>query len=50
MTYRKQGLDHRRPHAGVLVRARVVQRAAVKRLGIKYPVVQDNRFKTWDNY
>jgi len=25
-------------------------RAAVKRLGIKYPVVQDNRFKTWDNY
>jgi hypothetical protein len=22
----------------------------VKRLGIKYPVVQDNRFKTWDNY
>src|SRR4029079_3167041 len=25
-------------------------RAAVKRLGISYPVVQDNRFKTWDNY
>jgi thiol-disulfide isomerase/thioredoxin len=25
-------------------------RAAVKRLGIAYPVVQDNRFKTWDNY
>jgi thiol-disulfide isomerase/thioredoxin len=25
-------------------------RAAVKRLGIEYPVVQDNRFKTWDNY
>ena len=25
-------------------------RAAVKRLGIKYPVVQDNRFKTWDNF
>jgi len=25
-------------------------RAAVKRLGIDYPVVQDNRFKTWDNY
>ena len=24
--------------------------AAVKRLGIKYPVVQDNRYKTWDNY
>jgi cytochrome c biogenesis protein CcdA/thiol-disulfide isomerase/thioredoxin len=25
-------------------------RAAVKRLKIAYPVVQDNRFKTWDNY
>jgi cytochrome c biogenesis protein CcdA/thiol-disulfide isomerase/thioredoxin len=25
-------------------------RAAVKRLGIEYPVVQDNDYKTWDNY
>jgi cytochrome c biogenesis protein CcdA/thiol-disulfide isomerase/thioredoxin len=25
-------------------------KAAVKRLGISYPVVQDNRYKTWDNY
>jgi cytochrome c biogenesis protein CcdA/thiol-disulfide isomerase/thioredoxin len=25
-------------------------RAAVKRLGITYPVVQDNSYKTWDNY
>jgi cytochrome c biogenesis protein CcdA/thiol-disulfide isomerase/thioredoxin len=25
-------------------------RAAVKRLGIPYPVVQDNDYKTWDNY
>ena len=25
-------------------------RAAVNRLGIRYPVVQDNRYKTWDNY
>jgi cytochrome c biogenesis protein CcdA/thiol-disulfide isomerase/thioredoxin len=25
-------------------------KAAVKRLGIDYPVVQDNGFKTWDNY
>jgi cytochrome c biogenesis protein CcdA/thiol-disulfide isomerase/thioredoxin len=25
-------------------------RNAVQRLGIRYPVVQDNRFKTWDNY
>ena len=24
--------------------------AAVKRLGITYPVVQDNDYKTWDNY
>ena len=24
--------------------------AAVKRLGIDYPVVQDNNYKTWDNY
>ena len=24
--------------------------AAVKRLGITYPVMQDNRYKTWDNY
>jgi cytochrome c biogenesis protein CcdA/thiol-disulfide isomerase/thioredoxin len=24
--------------------------AAVQRLGIRYPVVQDNRYKTWDNY
>jgi cytochrome c biogenesis protein CcdA/thiol-disulfide isomerase/thioredoxin len=25
-------------------------RDAVKRLGVKYPVVQDNKFGTWDNY
>jgi cytochrome c biogenesis protein CcdA/thiol-disulfide isomerase/thioredoxin len=25
-------------------------RAAVKRLGIRYPVMQDNDYKTWDNY
>jgi len=25
-------------------------RAAVKRLGIPYPVVQDNRYRTWDAY
>ncbi|HEY2777041.1 MAG TPA: cytochrome c biogenesis protein DipZ [Gaiellaceae bacterium] len=25
-------------------------RAAVKRLHITYPVMQDNRYKTWDNY
>ena len=25
-------------------------RSAVERLGIRYPVAQDNRYKTWDNY
>ena len=25
-------------------------KAAVKRLGITWPVVQDNKYKTWDNY
>jgi cytochrome c biogenesis protein CcdA/thiol-disulfide isomerase/thioredoxin len=25
-------------------------RAAVERLGVRYPVLQDNRYKTWDNY
>ena len=25
-------------------------RSAVKRLGITYPVMQDNDYKTWDNY
>ena len=25
-------------------------RGAVKRLGIRYPVMQDNDYKTWDNY
>ena len=25
-------------------------RAAVKRLGVTWPVVQDNDYKTWDNY
>ena len=51
-TYRKQGLViigvHTPEFAFEHVSSNV--RAAVKRLGIKYPVVQDNRFKTWDNY
>jgi cytochrome c biogenesis protein CcdA/thiol-disulfide isomerase/thioredoxin len=25
-------------------------RAAVKRLGVRWPVMQDNRYRTWDNY
>ena len=51
-TYRKQGLVivgvHTPEFAFEHVSSNV--RAAVKRLGITYPVVQDNRFKTWDNY
>jgi thiol-disulfide isomerase/thioredoxin len=51
-TYHKQGLVivgvHTPEFAFEHVSSNV--RAAVKRLGITYPVVQDNRFKTWDNY
>ncbi len=51
-TYRRQGLVivgvHTPEFAFEHVSSNV--RAAVKRLGIEYPVVQDNRFKTWDNY
>jgi cytochrome c biogenesis protein CcdA/thiol-disulfide isomerase/thioredoxin len=51
-TYRKDGLVilgvHTPEFAFEHVRSNV--RAAVKRLGVRYPVVQDNRFKTWDNY
>ena len=43
--------DHRRAHARVRVRARRGNvEAAVKRLGIRYPVVQDNEFGTWTAY
>ena len=51
-TYRKQGLVivgvHTPEFAFEHVSSNV--QAAVRRLGITYPVVQDNRFKTWDNY
>jgi cytochrome c biogenesis protein CcdA/thiol-disulfide isomerase/thioredoxin len=51
-TYHKQGLVivgvHTPEFAFEHVSSNV--RAAVRRLGITYPVVQDNRFKTWDNY
>jgi cytochrome c biogenesis protein CcdA/thiol-disulfide isomerase/thioredoxin len=51
-TYGKQGLViigvHTPEFAFEHVSSNV--RAAVKRLGITYPVVQDNRFLTWDNY
>jgi cytochrome c biogenesis protein CcdA/thiol-disulfide isomerase/thioredoxin len=51
-TYRKQGLVIIGVHTPEFAFEHVASnvRAAVQRLGIKYPVVQDNRFKTWDNY
>jgi cytochrome c biogenesis protein CcdA/thiol-disulfide isomerase/thioredoxin len=50
--YRKQGLVIVGVHTPEFAFEHVTSnvRAAVKRLGIRYPVVQDNRFKTWDNY
>ena len=51
-TYRKRGLVILGVHTPEFAFEHVTSnvRAAVKRLGIRYPVVQDNRFKTWDNY
>ena len=51
-TYHKQGLVIIGVHTPEFAFEHVASnvRAAVKRLGITYPVVQDNRFKTWDNY
>jgi cytochrome c biogenesis protein CcdA/thiol-disulfide isomerase/thioredoxin len=51
-TYRKDGLVILGVHTPEFAFEHVTSnvRAAVKRLGIRYPVVQDNRFKTWDNY
>jgi cytochrome c biogenesis protein CcdA/thiol-disulfide isomerase/thioredoxin len=51
-TYRKQGLVILGVHTPEFAFEHVASnvRAAVERLGIRYPVVQDNRFKTWDNY
>jgi len=50
--YRKKGLVIIGVHTPEFAFEHVTSnvRAAVKRLGIRYPVVQDNRFKTWDNY
>jgi cytochrome c biogenesis protein CcdA/thiol-disulfide isomerase/thioredoxin len=50
--YRKQGLVIVGVHTPEFAFEHVPSnvRAAVRRLGIAYPVVQDNRFKTWDNY
>jgi thiol-disulfide isomerase/thioredoxin len=50
--YRKDGLVILGVHTPEFAFEHVTSnvRAAVERLGIEYPVVQDNRFKTWDNY
>jgi cytochrome c biogenesis protein CcdA/thiol-disulfide isomerase/thioredoxin len=50
--YRKHGLVIIGVHTPEFAFEHVTSnvRAAVRRLGIRYPVVQDNRFKTWDNY
>jgi cytochrome c biogenesis protein CcdA/thiol-disulfide isomerase/thioredoxin len=51
-TYHKKGLVIVGVHTPEFAFEHVASnvRAAVKRLGITYPVVQDNRYKTWDNY
>jgi len=50
--YHKQGLVIIGVHTPEFAFEHVASnvRAAVKRLGIDYPVVQDNRYKTWDAY
>ena len=51
-TYRKDGLVVIGVHTPEFAFEHVASnvKAAVKRLGITYPVVQDNDYKTWDNY
>jgi len=51
-TYHRQGLVIIGVHTPEFAFEHVTSnvRAAVKRLGITYPVVQDNRYKTWDDY
>ena len=51
-TYRDKGLVIIGVHTPEFAFEHVASnvRAAVKRLGVRYPVVQDNRFNTWDNY
>ena len=50
--YRDQGLVILGVHTPEFAFEHVTSnvRAAVKRLGVRYPVMQDNRFKTWDAY
>jgi cytochrome c biogenesis protein CcdA/thiol-disulfide isomerase/thioredoxin len=51
-TYHKDGLVIIGVHTPEFAFEHVASnvRSAVKRLGITYPVVQDNRYKTWDAY
>jgi len=51
-TYHSKGLEIIGVHTPEFAFEHVASnvRAAVKRLGIAYPVVQDNNYKTWDNY
>jgi cytochrome c biogenesis protein CcdA/thiol-disulfide isomerase/thioredoxin len=51
-TYHPKGLEIIGVHTPEFAFEHVTSnvRAAVKRLGIAYPVVQDNGFKTWDGY
>jgi cytochrome c biogenesis protein CcdA/thiol-disulfide isomerase/thioredoxin len=50
--YHKQGLDIIGVHTPEFAFEHVTSnvQAAVKRLGVTWPVVQDNKYKTWDNY
>jgi cytochrome c biogenesis protein CcdA/thiol-disulfide isomerase/thioredoxin len=51
-TYHRQGLVIVGVHTPEFAFEHVASnvRAAVRRLGVTYPVVQDNRYKTWDGY
>lgn len=51
-TYRSKGLVIIGVHTPEFAFEHVTSnvRSAVRRLGVRYPVVQDNRYKTWDNY
>jgi thiol-disulfide isomerase/thioredoxin len=51
-TYRSKGLMIIGVHTPEFAFEHVTSnvRSAVQRLGIRYPVVQDNSYKTWDNY
>jgi cytochrome c biogenesis protein CcdA/thiol-disulfide isomerase/thioredoxin len=51
-TYHRDGLDIIGVHTPEFAFEHVTSnvQAAVKRLGIPYPVVQDNRYRTWDGY